>query len=94
MNNTFGFIGTGNMGGALARAAVKVMGPEAVFLANKTAAKAEALAAELGCSAGSNEAAAQCGYGKEGVFRNPPLIFPGFFLVHVHKQQTHCIDYQ
>ena len=62
MNNTFGFIGTGNMGGALAKAAVKTMGPDTVYLANKTAAKAEALAAELGCRAVSNEAAAQCGY--------------------------------
>lgn len=57
--NTFGFIGTGNMGGALARAAARGMDPADIFLANKTAAKAEALAAELGCQAVSVKQAAQ-----------------------------------
>ena len=37
-----GFIGTGNMGGALARAAAK--GGHTLLLANRTPAKAEALA--------------------------------------------------
>ena len=45
---TFSFIGVGNMGGALARAAVKKLPPEQVFLSNRTVEKAEALAAELG----------------------------------------------
>ncbi len=54
---SFGFIGTGNMGGALARAAVK-SGTE-VLLANRTAAKAEALAAELSAQAVTNEEAAR-----------------------------------
>ena len=54
---SFGFIGTGNMGGALARAAAK-SGTE-VLLANRTAAKAEALAAELGAQAVTNEEAAR-----------------------------------
>ena len=54
---TYGFIGTGNMGGALARAAVK-SGTE-VLLANRTAAKAEALAAELSAQAVTNEEAAR-----------------------------------
>ena len=63
MNNTFGFIGTGNMGGALARAAAKGMDPKNIYLSNKTAAKAEALAAELGCGAVSAQTVAQiCGY--------------------------------
>lgn len=44
------FIGVGNMGGALARAACKAVGPDRVVLANRTAAKASALAAELGCA--------------------------------------------
>ena len=47
-----GFIGTGNMGGALAQAAAK--SGAAILLANRTASKAEALAAELGCAAGTN----------------------------------------
>ena len=54
---SFGFIGTGNMGGALARAAVR-SGTE-VLLANRTAAKAEALAAELSAQAVTNEEAAR-----------------------------------
>lgn len=48
-----GFIGTGNMGGALARAAAK--SGTGMLLSNRTAAKAEALAAELGCAAGTNQ---------------------------------------
>ena len=44
---TYGFIGTGNMGGALARALVKTVSPTDIFLNNRTMARAEALAAEL-----------------------------------------------
>ena len=63
MSSTFGFIGTGNMGGALARAAVRSMTPDAVLLTNKTQSKAEALAQELGCRAVTKqELAAHCGY--------------------------------
>ncbi len=43
------FIGVGNMGGALARAACRAVGPDQVVLANRTHAKAEALAEQLGC---------------------------------------------
>lgn len=58
-----GFIGTGNMGAALAQAVCKSAGPEAVLLANRTAAKAQALAEKLGARAGSNAEVAQtCGY--------------------------------
>ena len=59
MNGKIGFIGTGNMGGALARAAAKATAPEKILLANKTAAKAEKLAAELGCGAVTSRQAAQ-----------------------------------
>ena len=63
MNNTFGFIGTGNMGGALATAAVKGMDAKNVFLFNRTAAKAEALATKLDCSlASAKEIAENCGF--------------------------------
>lgn len=63
MNNTIGFIGTGNMGGALAEAAAKAMAADHIFLANRTAAKAEALADKLGCRVVTKEqAAAQCGF--------------------------------
>ncbi len=47
-----GFIGTGNMGGALARAAAK-QEANRVLLTNRTQAKAEALAAEIGAEAGN-----------------------------------------
>ncbi|MCD7749575.1 MAG: pyrroline-5-carboxylate reductase [Oscillospiraceae bacterium] len=46
-----GFIGVGNMGGALARAAAMTVPAEQIVLSNRTAAKAEALAGELGCRA-------------------------------------------
>lgn len=47
----FGFIGTGNMGGALAKAAAKALPPEDLLLSNKTFSKAQALAQQLGCKA-------------------------------------------
>ena len=50
------FIGVGNMGGALARAACRAIGPEQVVVANRTPAKAEALAAELGCAVAKSNA--------------------------------------
>ncbi len=60
---TFGFIGTGSMGGAIARALCKTVPAESVLLANRTAEKAQSLAQELGCAAGSNEEVAQrCRY--------------------------------
>lgn len=49
--NTFGFIGTGNMGGALARAAAKRVAAENILLSDSYAPVAQALAAELGCKA-------------------------------------------
>lgn len=61
MMKTIGFLGCGNMGGAIARAVCKATEPENVFLANRTAAKAEALAAELGCQTSTNaEVAGDC----------------------------------
>lgn len=42
MTATVGFIGTGNMGAALARAVCKTVPPQQVLLANRTPAKAEA----------------------------------------------------
>ena len=59
MIKTFGFIGTGNMGGALAYAAVRSLTPANVWLANRTHAKAEALAEKLGCLAVFKETIAE-----------------------------------
>ena len=47
---TFGFIGCGNMGGALIRAVCRAVPADEVFVTNRTAEKAAALAAETGCS--------------------------------------------
>ena len=55
----FGFIGTGNMGGALAKAAAKSLDPKNILLANKTFAKAQALAEQLGCKAVEAETVAR-----------------------------------
>lgn len=60
MSNTiFGFIGCGNMGGALATAAAKAVGCGNILLANRTPAKAEALAAKLGAKVTDNAGAAR-----------------------------------
>lgn len=50
----FGFIGTGNMGSALVRAVRKSADGEEILLADSSAAKASALAEELGCRAADN----------------------------------------
>ena len=55
---TVGFIGTGNMGSALARAAAKADNTK-VYLYDKDEGKSAALAAELGCEAATFEGA--CG---------------------------------
>ena len=47
-NRVFSFIGCGNMGGALARAATQHMDAANILLSNRSACKAEELAEELG----------------------------------------------
>lgn len=59
MTASIGFIGTGNMGAALARAVCKSRGGAQVLLSNRTPAKAQALAEELGCAVGTNDQAAR-----------------------------------
>ena len=56
---TVGFIGTGNMGGALARAAAKSEKVSALLLANRSPEKARKLAEEIGGQAVDNRTAAQ-----------------------------------
>lgn len=50
----YGFIGSGNMGGALATAVCKAVNPKDVMVSNRTTKKAEALAENLSCKASSN----------------------------------------
>lgn len=56
-----GFIGVGNMGGALARAALRSLPGDCVGLAGRTPEKVKALAEELGCHAGSAAGVAKWG---------------------------------
>lgn len=56
---TYGFIGCGNMGGALARAVCRRTDPKGVYLANRSREKAETLAKELGANVSSNETIAR-----------------------------------
>lgn len=58
----YGFIGTGNMGAALAQAVCRAVPPEEVLLCNRTEEKALRLARALGCHTGTKEAAARCRY--------------------------------
>ena len=53
------FIGTGNMGSAIAQAAAKVLPSVDLLLVNRTRAKAERLAERLGCDVGDDEQAAR-----------------------------------
>lgn len=58
------FIGTGNMGSALIKAACQSIGGEQVVITNRTLARAEALAQEVGCQvrSGNGEAAREAEY--------------------------------
>ena len=59
MKNSFGFIGTGNMGSALAKA----ISADVIFLSNRTMEKAKKLADELNCRwAEKEELAKTCSY--------------------------------
>ena len=59
----FGFIGVGNMGGALAKAAAKVIAPEQILASSLTMEETTAFTAQVGCHAGDNAAvASQCRY--------------------------------
>ena len=59
----YGFIGCGNMGGALARAAAKAVGGERILLADTDAEKAAALAEEIGGAvADAKKIAESCDY--------------------------------
>lgn len=64
---TYGFIGTGNMGGVVASAVCKCVDAQNVYLANRTAKKAKVLAEKLGCHQTDNET----------VFRTCDFIFLG-----------------
>ena len=55
----FGFIGAGNMGGALASAVCKAITPKEVVISDAAASKAEILAEELGCLCSDTDTVAE-----------------------------------
>lgn len=59
MSYTFGFLGCGNMGGALATAAAKILPGKELILSDHAAEKAQALCEALGTCCGSNEEVAR-----------------------------------
>ncbi|MBR7081425.1 MAG: pyrroline-5-carboxylate reductase [Oscillospiraceae bacterium] len=60
---TYGFIGTGSMGGAIARALSKSVPAGDIYLSNRTREKAEKLASEIGANVSDNGyIAANCDY--------------------------------
>ena len=69
-------IGCGNMGGAIARALCRAAAPECVSIANRSAEKAQRLAAELGCAVAETNIA--CAADADFVFLGvkPAGIFP------------------
>ncbi|MBQ7519251.1 MAG: pyrroline-5-carboxylate reductase, partial [Clostridia bacterium] len=88
----YAVIGTGNMGGALARALCKKLPGENVILFNRTAEKAQRLAKELGClcAASAAEAVEKADYillgvkpyMMQGVIEGlKPALRPGHILV-------------
>ena len=61
MEQTIGFIGVGNMGGALARAAARAVDPGRIVVSNRSREKAEALSQALSCRvATATEVAESC----------------------------------
>lgn len=59
MSYTFGFIGTGNMGSALAHAAAKTQSPDQIILADHVPQKAQTLADQLSCHFGDSKQVAE-----------------------------------
>lgn len=72
-----GFIGTGNMGGALLRAAAKAIGGENICAADMNSEKLEAISNETGCAtAAATELAKSCEFIFVGV---KPAVFGNVF---------------
>lgn len=55
----YGFVGVGNMGGALAEAVCKAAGAGNVYVANRSVEKAEALSKKTGCHVSDNKSIAE-----------------------------------
>lgn len=89
---TVGFIGTGHMGGALAKAAAKVLSGSQIFLSNRTAAKAEALAAQIGATVTDNDTiAVECDYIFLGVKPQMMAEVLGDLRLLLAARKTPCV---
>ncbi len=76
-NMKFGFIGTGNMGGALAQAVAKSVPGNKMFLADRNTETAEALACAIGAAVADNaKIAAECDFIVLGV---KPQVYAALF---------------
>ena len=87
-----GFIGTGNMGGALVRAAAQAADPTTLYLSNRTAAKTEALVGELSAHASDNlTIARECDYIFLGV--KPQMMEALLHTIHepLRQRTTPCV---
>ena len=87
---TVGFIGTGNMGGALARAAAKAVPAENIYLYDRFTEKAEALANQLGCCASDLSGVAKCSYIFLGV---KPQMMAEMFTELAPVLKARCDDF-
>ncbi len=77
MNTTFGFIGCGNMGGALIEAVAKSISPEFIYITDQNKEKEKALACHLGVKGASvKEIIESCDYVFLGV---KPQVFGELF---------------
>ncbi len=59
MSFSIGFIGVGNMGGALAKCTTHKVSPDRIVLSDQSLEKAKGLATELGCQAADTQTAAR-----------------------------------
>ena len=89
----FGFLGVGNMGGALARAAAKTLPCEEIAVSSRTIAKAQAMAQALGCTALEDGALA---LRSDFVFLGvKPQILPGVLRdlapILASRRETPCL---
>ena len=78
MNTTFGFIGCGNMGGALVEAVAKVIPAEQILIFDQNTTKTAELSSRLGVQISTTEELiAACDYIFLGV---KPQVFPNLFV--------------
>lgn len=93
MKYEFGFLGVGNMGGALARAAAKTLPGDKIAVTSRTWERGQDVARELGCAALSNvEAAESCRFLFLGVKPQVmPILLRQIAPVLAKRQDEFCL---